>query len=212
MDKYQETFNTWDRIAKRYQDQFMGLDLYDDTYNVFLGLIQKTNASILDIGCGPGNITKYLLTQNPNLSIKGIDISKNMIQLAKKNNPTAVFEIMDTRNLLSIDKTFDAIVCGFCIPYMSQQDCKKFITNCRYLLKNFGILYLSFVSGDYDNSGFISGSTNDRTYFYYHNLDMIKKELEINAFTIIKEFTKKYITSNSLSENHTVLIAIMKQK
>ena len=33
-DKYTETFETWDKVAKLYQDLFMDLNLYDDTYDL----------------------------------------------------------------------------------------------------------------------------------------------------------------------------------
>lgn len=41
MDKYQETFNTWNKIAEAYQDRFMNLDLYNETYDAFLDLLNK---------------------------------------------------------------------------------------------------------------------------------------------------------------------------
>ena len=46
MDKYQETFHTWNKLAKIYEDKFIDLDLYNDTYDDFLDLILKPNASI----------------------------------------------------------------------------------------------------------------------------------------------------------------------
>ena len=33
MDKYKETFKTWNKVASLYQDKFMELDLYNDTYD-----------------------------------------------------------------------------------------------------------------------------------------------------------------------------------
>ena len=53
MDRYQETFNTWNKVAKLYQDKFMDLDLYDDTYDTFCEAVNIENATILEIGCGP---------------------------------------------------------------------------------------------------------------------------------------------------------------
>lgn len=207
MDKYQETFQTWNKIAQTYQDRFMNLDLYNDTYNIFLDLIIKTNSSVLEIGCGPGNITKYLLTKNSNLKIKGIDISENMVELARKNNPLAEFEIMDSREIHCLNVKFDAVVCGFCIPYLSKSDCIKLITDCNNLLNSSGILYLSFVAGDYENSGFISGSSGDRTYFYYHNLDSIEKELKTNFFETERLLHKNYEKADGTEEIHTIIIA-----
>lgn len=206
MNKYQETFNTWNSIAKRYEDAFFDLDLYNDTYNFFLDNLPGKKSKVLDVGCGPGNITKYLLDKNPNLTIKGIDISKNMIDLAKTNNKTVEFEIMDIRNLYQLKETFDGIICGFCMPYLSKEDCSKFISGCNHLLNDNGILYLSFVEGDYEKSGFISGSTGDRVYFYNHNLKNLKIQLETYNFDTPVIYQKQYTKSDDSSETHSILI------
>ena len=86
MDKYKETFETWNKIALLYQEKFMDLDLYNDTYDFICNSILKVNSKILEIGCGPGNITKYLLCKRPDFDILGIDIADKMVELAKINN------------------------------------------------------------------------------------------------------------------------------
>lgn len=207
MDKYQETFETWNKVAKIYQDKFMNLDLYNDTYDIFLDLIIETNASVLEIGCGPGNISKYLSAKKTSLKIKGIDISENMIELARKNNPLAEFEIMDSREIDCINDKFDAIICGFCIPYLSQSDCLKLIADCKNLLNDSGILYLSFVAGAKENSRFVTGSTGDRTYFYFHNLDHLEKELKANSFETTALFLKNYKKTDGTEEIHTIILS-----
>ena len=59
MDDYQKTFKTWDAIASSYEKQFMGLEIYNDTYAYFRGLLPASEADVLEIGCGPGNITRF---------------------------------------------------------------------------------------------------------------------------------------------------------
>lgn len=44
------------------------------------------------------------------------------------------------------------------------------------------MLYLSFVEGDYENSGFVTGGSGERAYFYYHNLEYLENELKANSF------------------------------
>lgn len=206
MDKYQETFETWNKIANLYEDKFMNLSLYDETYDFFCNALKQEQVNIFEIGCGPGNITKYLLSKNPNLKITGIDIAPRMIELAKVNNPSAHFEVMDTRELSTLNQKFDAIMCGFCLPYLSEEDCSKLINDSEKILLNDGILYLSFVHGKHSESGFISGSTGDRTYFYYHSLEDISNELSINNFDIIKLFEVNYPKGEDI-EIHTIIIA-----
>jgi 16S rRNA A1518/A1519 N6-dimethyltransferase RsmA/KsgA/DIM1 with predicted DNA glycosylase/AP lyase activity len=74
MDRYKETFDTWNNIASIYQDKFMDLDVYNDTYDHICNAVTKPKAKLLDIGGGPGNITKYLLSKRPDFDIFGIGI------------------------------------------------------------------------------------------------------------------------------------------
>ena len=97
MNPQEETIETWNHIAKLYQEKFMDLALYNDSYDYFCRALDKPQAKILEIGCGPGNITKYLLFKRPDFEILGIDVAPNMISLAQQNIPAAHFEVMDAR-------------------------------------------------------------------------------------------------------------------
>jgi len=207
VDTYKETFETWNKVAKLYQDKFMNLDLYDDTYDTFCEQVNIENSTILEIGCGRGNITKYLLNKRPDFRIEGIDISPNMIELAKANNPTAGFKVMDCREIDKLQSKFDGIICGFCFPYLSESDSSKLVKDCGNLLNDKGVLYISFVEGDYIKSGFQTGSSGNRTYFYFHTLDSLTKELTNNNFETIKLLNKNYKRSIAIEEVHTIIIA-----
>ena len=207
MDRYKETFETWNKVASLYQDKFMDLNLYNDTYDFICNLITKDKAKLLEIGCGPGNITKYLLSKRPDFNIFGIDIAPNMIELAKKNNPTASFAIMDSRHISDLETKYDGIVCGFCLPYLSQTDSKIFISDCYNLLNENGQLYLSFVEGDPNKSDFQVGSSGDRTYFYFYNLEELTEQLKKNNFEQIKVFKVDYKKAENEMDIHTILTA-----
>lgn len=206
MDRYKETFETWNKVAKLYQDNFMELNLYNDTYDLFCANIEVENAKIFEIGCGPGNITKYLLNKRPDFIIDAIDISPKMIELAILNNPTANFKVMDGREIDKVKTKYDAVVCGFCVPYLSDSDSSKLIKDCSNMLNNNGIIYLSFVEGDYEKSGYQAGSSGHRTYFYYHSLTDINNKLEENNFKTINLLHKQFERKNGTAETHTVLI------
>ncbi len=207
MDKYKETFQTWNKIASIYKDKFMDLDLYNDSYDIFSELIPKKNSSILEIGCGPGNITKYLLEKRSDFKITATDIAPNMIALAKKNNIAADFRVLDSRDIGELNMEYNAIIAGFCIPYLSKEDCTKLIKDSSNLLTDSGVVYLSFVEGDYESSNYLSGSSGDRVFFYYHNLNSFKEELEKNDFEIVEIMHKKFEKSDKSEEIHTILIA-----
>jgi 2-polyprenyl-3-methyl-5-hydroxy-6-metoxy-1,4-benzoquinol methylase len=185
----------------------MHLDLYDDTYDIFCEEVIKENASVLEIGCGPGNITSYLLKKRSDFKIEGIDFAPNMIALAKVNNPTALFQVMDCREIDTLQSKYDAIICGFCLPYLSETDCLKFIKDCAGLLHNEGVIYISFVEGDYSKSGFLTGSTGDRTFFYYYPADTIISSLKQYGFETTQFFNISYKKNDNSEEIHTVIIA-----
>lgn len=210
MDRYKETFETWNKVAFLYQDMFMDLDLYNNTYDFICNHINKENPKILEIGCGPGNITKYLLSKRPDFDIYGIDIAPNMIELAKKNNPTANFAIMDGRQIDGIKSKYDGIVCGFCLPYMSQTDGQKLITDCYNLLNENGLIYISFVEGDPIESDFQTGSSGDKIYFYFHNLNELTEQLKKNYFEQINVFKVNYQKTKNKIDIHTIITAVKK--
>lgn len=192
MDKYEITVNTFNKCADKYQAKYMDFDFYFDTYDTFCDLVSEENAKIFEIACGPGNITKYLLNKRPDYQIQGIDLAPNMIELAKANNPTASFEVMDSRNISCINQKFDAVMCGFCMPYLSKDDLAKLIKDMRSLLKVGGVLYLSTMEGEYDKSGFDTSSSGDQVYIHYHQFEYLKKHLKSNGFNITDTQRKQF--------------------
>ncbi len=207
MDKNTETFNTWNKVATIYQEKFFYLDIYNKTYDFTCKSINKTNAKILEVGCGPGNITKYLLTKRPDFDILGIDIAPKMIELSIKNNPTAKFLVMDGRQINQLKYKYDAIICGFFIPYLSMTEVEKLIADANQMLNSNGVIYLSFVEGDPTKSGFLTAGTGDRSYFYYHDLKKIIGSLAENKLEALKIFKVPFNKSALQIEIHTILIA-----
>ena len=57
-DHYKITIQTWKKVAKLYEEKFMDFEIYNESYEAFYSEISKPNASILEIGCGPGNVEK----------------------------------------------------------------------------------------------------------------------------------------------------------
>lgn len=205
MDRYKETFETWNKLASLYQDKFMDLDLYNSTYDLICDSIAIQNAKILDVGCGPGNISKYLLSKRPDFDVLGIDAASNMIELAKINNPTARFIQFDTRNLDELNDKFDGIVCGFVLPYISHIDSLKFIRDCYTLLNEGGLLYISFAEGQAEKSDFKFGITGDRSFFYYYSLNELVKLLLKFKFEHPRIDEVMFEKSETEFEKHTIL-------
>lgn len=185
MDKSKIAVDIFDKRASLYQDKFMDVSLYHNSFNLFCDSIPKLNAPILELACGPGNITKYLLEQRPDFQLLGLDLAPNMIALARINNPAAKFQLMDCRVIDTIEEKYDGIMCGFCLPYLSKEEAIKLIDDSSVLLNPGGILYISTMEDDYSKSGFKTGSAGDQMYMHYHQADYIIEALNKNNFTII---------------------------
>ena len=208
MDNYKITFETWDKLASKYQDKFMDLDLYDDTYDLFCRYLEKPDAKVFEIGCGPGNITRYLLSKRPGLKIEAIDVAPSMVKLAKENNPAAEFTTMDCREIDKTNSRFDAVMCGFCMPYLSKEDCAKLIKDCWGLLNDSGIFYFSAIEDDYSKSGYeISSDGQYRMYVYSHEAAYLEEMLKRNNFEVLVLNRKHYEKGNGDSATHIIFIA-----
>jgi len=185
LDKTKIAVEIFNKLATLYQDKFMDVNLYGDTLNLFCNAIDKQHPEILELACGPGNITKFLLEKRPDFKILGTDLAPNMIALAKTNNPNAEFKIMDCRAIALIDKKYDAIMCGFCLPYLSKEETLKLITDASKCLTQNGIFYISTMEEDYNNSGFTKGSTGDEIFMHYYLEKDITSVLQKNNFEIL---------------------------
>jgi 2-polyprenyl-3-methyl-5-hydroxy-6-metoxy-1,4-benzoquinol methylase len=186
MDKYQTTITTYNKLAQAYQDRFMDLDIYNHTYDRFCELVDIENPKVLEIACGPGNVSRYLLNQRSDFNILGIDLAEKMIELAKINNPTANYQLMDCLDIARIDQKFEAVMSGFCMPYISKDDCIKQIQDVALLLKPNGLFYLSTMEDDPEKSG-IKGSPNhdEKVYMFYHQAEYLIQALQQNGFEIL---------------------------
>ena len=187
-DKQRHVTNqTYNDSAKNYEDSFINVTLYNDSFNDFCNLILKKNAKILDIACGPGNITKYILSKRPDFNILGVDIAPKMIELATLNNPSAQFKVMDFRIVSTLNTKYDAILNSFCMPYLSKKECAQIIKDSSNLLESGGYMYLSTMEGKDTDSGYEVASFDQRkkVYIHYHQKNYLTKCFSDSNFNII---------------------------
>ena len=209
MSKTKNTIKIFDQFAKRYQEKFMDMDLYLPSYDMFCSFVEKENAEILELACGPGNITKYLLSKRPDFKILGSDLSSKMIELAKTNNPEAEFQVMDCRDIGQMDEKYDAILCGFGLPYLSKEEALKLIADASTLLNPHGVLYLSTMEDDYSKSGFQGASFGgeDQLFIHYHQADYLTQALEDNGFKVLELQRQDYPEQDGTTTIDLIILA-----
>jgi SAM-dependent methyltransferase len=175
----------FDKHAELYQERFMDVNAYSEGL-LFLCERLPLNAQILELACGPGNVTKFLLDFRPDLKIYGTDISPRMVDLASQNNPSATFDVLDCREIQSLNRKFDAIVCGFCLPYLNPGEADQLIVDIHQTLVPKGILYLSTIHNDPKHSGIQTNSAGDKTMMYYYLEEQLIQRLSQKGFNILE--------------------------
>ncbi|RBL90319.1 class I SAM-dependent methyltransferase [Chitinophaga flava] len=197
----------FDKNARTYQDKFMDIQLYHDTLDLFCQRISRQQANILEIGCGPGNVTRYLLQQRPDFRILATDLAPNMLALARENNPGATFQLMDGREVRSLEQPFDGIVAGFLLPYLSREETTTLISDAAATLNPGGVLYLSTMEDDYARSGIRTSSSGDQLYQYFHEADYLLKAFAENGLQLIDLQRKMYPAHDGSTVTDLILLA-----
>jgi predicted TPR repeat methyltransferase len=207
MDKSKMAAAVFDKWANEYQAKFMNVDMYASSFDLFCQNITQQHATILELASGPGNITHYLLQKRPDFNILSTDLSPNMIALGQANNPNATFQLLDCREILSLNKKFDGIMCGFCLPYLSKEEAIQLIADSANLLNANGLLYISTMEDDYNKSGFEKGSKGDEIFMHYHQADYLTEALQENGLTILHTERKSSVATNGKETMDLILIA-----
>lgn len=190
MDKIQSAVYTFNDLAEVYEARFMDQSAFHDGFEVFCAHLPKTAPRLLDVACGPGNITQYLLKKCPDAQVLGIDLAPRMLTLAAQNNPQARFQELDAREIYTLQGPFEGIMCGFCLPYLSKEATEKLISDAAGLLAPNGIAYFSTMEDLYEKSGLESSSDGKyQTWTYYHEEQYLRRFMENSGFEII--FFKK---------------------
>ncbi len=57
MDKYQTTIQTFNEVAEQYLHKFKDFELYQPSYNWFLQALEPNKNSVLEVACGPGQVS-----------------------------------------------------------------------------------------------------------------------------------------------------------
>jgi len=94
-------------FAKVY-DQIMDQSLYDEWLAFSLRHFSSDTRSILELACGSGELS--LRMSQAGYKVTGLDISQEMLSLAREKLPEATFVMGDMRKL-RFKQQFDAVTC-----------------------------------------------------------------------------------------------------
>lgn len=200
-----QTIATWNNLADAYAEKFNDLSIYDDSYRAFTDLLSQ-NSKVLELACGTGVITKKLLEYRPDLDILATDASLNMIEKVK--NLEVQTQLLDVRALHQHNNTYDAIIAGFVLPYISHEERLSFFQNVFDRLKSNAFLYLSFIPSQENQTKILGSEIKGRMAQYKQAKQEPVKQLQELGFEIIHSLDVDYSVSDSLQEKHAIIIAI----
>ena len=184
------TIRAYDRNAANYADKFGAYRPYREKIEAFQQRFLTGRAAVLDVGCGPGINARIMLSGNSRLAITGIDLSAEMIALARQKAPGAVFRVQDIR-ALEPDRKYDAVIAAFCIVHLSDDETAGLLRTISSCLESGGYLYLSFMEGKPAGLETTSFSA-DRMYFNYPDREAVCAALRQNAIEPVEISTEDY--------------------
>ena len=98
--------HTWD--PDRY------LAYADERGRPFVELLARVDAAdpatVVDLGCGPGNLTALLVERWPGARVVGLDSSAEMIEKARATTPAVDFRVADLRDWATGADQVDVLV------------------------------------------------------------------------------------------------------
>lgn len=105
------------------------------------------NSVVMDIGCGDGEITAYLASQNNVACVTGIDRDVKMINLAKQQekgehiSASMAFEVLDAINITH-KNSFNLLACFWVLHWIREENIRQVLENFNHALKVGGELHL----------------------------------------------------------------------
>jgi len=110
--------------------------------------IETTGKSILEVGCGAGLFTSLL--KNKKNQVYGVDFSKGMIKVARKNNPSVKYKIASADKLPFADNSFDIVVAAMLFHHLEVQNVlTPSLGEMKRVLKKGGYLCVLDHSGNF---------------------------------------------------------------
>lgn len=137
--------SAYDHIADSYTDAYAENDNMDAKY-LYEFVFRSRGKTILDMGCGTGINAYYLVKKG--FDIIGIDISKNMLGVARKFYPSIRFEEQDILHTSFDGESFDGIVLAYVINHFNQEGLEQLKNEINRILKKNGVLFISAHIGE----------------------------------------------------------------
>lgn len=131
---------TYNRIAEDWHKDHLNDDWWVEGTNAFVTLL-KPGDLVLDVGCGGGAKSKYLIKNG--LRTVGVDFSESMINIAKREVSEGEFYAFDMREIGKLNQMFDGIFMQAALLHIPRNEARDVLKNIAARLKPGGYLYVA---------------------------------------------------------------------
>lgn len=172
----------FDQNAKVYADKFHDQSAYLPAVARFADGLNK-HPKIVELGCGPGNLSRLVVDKCQPSSYSGVDLAPNMIELFKARFPNFEGSVSSIQ-AYTLPEKFDAIVLGFCLPYLNPEEVQDLFKRVFAGLTNNGKVYLSWILGDNHSKLSTSSDGEHQLMMYYYSHGFITDIQEKYGFEL----------------------------
>jgi len=204
-EKIKETIKSYDLYANQYHENVK--ELAPSKYlNLFTNYLDR-NAKILDLGCGSGRDSAIFSQMG--FQVVGVDLSIELLRIAKSTAPNVHFIKKDIRFLDFEDFSFNGIWASAILLHIHKSEIPSLIDSLYRILVNEGVLYLSVKKGQGDE--FVPDIRyGDSAYKYwsYFSQEDLSNLLVKSGFILLKSEISN--TNSSYSTNPWINIICQK--
>ena len=139
----------YDTVAKEYSEHFSGEHEKKPKDREILHRFAaevKDKSPVWDLGCGPGQTTKYL--KDLGVDISGLDLSEKMVEAAGRVHPEIDFRRGNILELDFEDNSTGAIVAFYAIVHFTEEQVESALSEIYRVLQPGGILLFTFHIGE----------------------------------------------------------------
>ena len=176
----------------KYWDKKLPKNKEESTYSVWLDdkldLIRKCGMEILDLGCGHGEDTKYLLDLG--FDVVSADFSNSSMEtLSKiKGSKPLLFDMSNKKEWEKLaDSSFGTVLANLSLHYFDSQTTKMILSNIKRILKSPGVLIARLNSSKDENFGANDGIEVEPNFY-------INEERGITKRFFTKDIIREYFS------------------
>lgn len=133
-----------DEYVERYFDELAKKPIDRELLDRFAKSV-SSSGPICDMGCGPGQIGRYL--HDRGVEVFGVDLSPAMIRIARRLNPDMEFKTGNMLALDIVDGSLGGIAAFYSIIHIPREDVTRVLGEMKRVLKPAGRLLISFHVG-----------------------------------------------------------------